>query len=484
MLFNSFKFLLFFPIVTVIYFFIKKEKIKLIWLLIASYFFYMCWSPKYALLMLLSTFITYISGILISKSKSDVQKKLVLFFSLVSNLGILFCFKYLNFIIDNINLVFSKIGIDTVSNFNILLPVGISFYTFQALSYSMDVYRKDVEVEKSFIKYALFVSFFPQLVAGPIEKSKDFLQQFQREHKFNYKAFLDGFLLMLGGFLLKLIIADRAAIIVNSVYNNVTSYTGLTLILATFLFAIQIYCDFYSYSVIAKGSALILGYKLSDNFDRPYLATSIKNFWRKWHISLSTWFKEYLYFPLGGSKVKKIKIIRNILIVFITSGLWHGAAWTFIVWGFLHALYQIVGMVTENIRNVFLEKINLDKNSRLHKIIQVMITFVLVDFAWIFFRANNINDAIYVVKNILNFSNSLSISKLGLDIYNFILLFITIILLIIYELMSNKINLVNAINSKPLLIRWGIYVILIFSIIIFGIYGPGYDASQFIYFQF
>ena len=444
----------------------------------------MCWSPKYALLMLLSTFITYISGILIGKSKKDVLKKMVLAFSLVSNLGILFCFKYSNFIIDNINLLFSKIGINTISNFNILLPVGISFYTFQALSYSMDVYRNDVKVEKSFIKYALFVSFFPQLVAGPIEKSKDFLQQFQYEHKFNYKDFLDGFLLMLGGFILKLIIADRAAIIVNNVYNNVNSYTGMTLILATFLFAVQIYCDFYSYSIIAKGSAKILGYNLSNNFDKPYLARSIKDFWRKWHISLSTWFKEYLYFPLGGSRVTKIKVIRNVFIVFLISGLWHGAAWTFVIWGFLHGLYQVVGMLTEKLRDNFIKKFKLNKIPKLHEIIQIIITFVLADFAWIFFRANTINDAIYVIKNIFNFNQAFSLFSLGLDRYNIILLFASTIILILYELFSDRINILKTINSKPLVIRWVIYMILIFSIIIFGIYGPGYDASQFIYFQF
>ena len=481
MLFNSIKFLIFFPIVFIIYFLIKKEYIKQIWLLICSYVFYMSWNPVFALLMLFSTFVTYISSILMDKYKNN--KKLFLTLSLLINLAILFYFKYFNFIIDNINNIFSFLKISQISTFDILLPVGISFYTFQALSYSMDVYRNDVKVEKNFIKYALFVSFFPQLVAGPIEKSKVFLQQFNEEHKFNYEDVKNGLLIMLGGYILKLIIADRAAIVVNQVYNNVTDYTGISLIIATVLFAIQIYCDFYAYSTIAKGAAKTLGYKLSDNFDTPYLSTTIKEFWRRWHISLSTWFKEYLYFPLGGSRVKKVKLVRNILIVFIVSGLWHGAAWTFIIWGALHGLYQVIGIYTTNIRNKYNTFIRLDKYPKLHKFIKIIICFILVDFAWIFFRANTLNDAFYVIKNIFNFSN-LNITMLGLDKYNFILLFISIISLLLYEIFSKKINLINWINNKNIIIRWIIYLIIIFTILIFGIYGPGYDASQFIYFQF
>ena len=481
MLFNSIKFLIFFPIVFFIYFLIKKEYIKQIWLLICSYIFYMSWNPVFALLMLFSTFVTYISSILMNKYKN--HKKIFLTLSLLINLAILFYFKYFNFIIDNINNIFGFLNLSQIKTFDILLPVGISFYTFQALSYSMDVYRNDVKVEKNFIKYALFVSFFPQLVAGPIEKSKVFLQQFNEEHKFNYNNVKNGLLTMLGGYILKLIIADRAAIVVNQVYNNVTDYTGISLIIATVLFAIQIYCDFYAYSTIAKGAAQTLGYKLSDNFDTPYLSTSIKEFWRRWHISLSTWFKEYLYFPLGGSRVKKIKLVRNILIVFIVSGLWHGAAWTFIIWGALHGLYQVIGMFTTKIRNNFNAFIKLDKHPKIHKFIKIIICFVLVDFAWIFFRANTLNDAFYVIKNIFNFSN-LNITMLGLDKYNFILLFISIILLIIYEIFNKKINLIDWINNKNIIIRWIIYLIIIFTILIFGIYGPGYNASQFIYFQF
>lgn len=482
MLFNSFKFLIFFPIVTLIYFFIKKDNLKLVWLLICSYFFYICWNPIFSLLMLFSTFVTYIFGLLMDKYEK--HKKLFLILSLLINLGILFYFKYFSFILDNINNLLSLFNIKAINSFDILLPVGISFYTFQALSYSIDVYRKDVKVERNFIKYALFVSFFPQLVAGPIEKSKNFLKQFNLKHIFNYNDVKNGILTMLGGYVLKLVIADRAAIVVNQVYNNLTSYTGFPLIISTFLFAFQIYCDFYAYSLIAKGSAKILGYKLSDNFNTPYLSKSIKEFWRRWHISLSTWFKEYLYIPLGGSRVDKLKIVRNIIIVFTVSGLWHGAAWTFIIWGLLHAIYQIIGMFTTNIRGKICKFLKLDRHKVLHNVIQVIICFALVDFAWIFFRANNLSDAVYVLKNILNFTNNFSFANLGLNKSNLILLAISILILIVYELSIKKVNLINFINNRNIIIRWIIYFAILYIIIIFGVYGPGYDASQFIYFQF
>ena len=284
---------------------------------------------------------------------------------------------------------------------------------------------------------------------------------------------------MLGGGILKLVIADRAAIAVNQVYNNLSLYTGLPLILATILFAFQIYCDFYAYSLIAKGSAQVLGYNLSQNFDKPYLSTSIKDFWRRWHISLSTWFKEYLYIPLGGSRVSKLKIIRNILIVFCVSGLWHGAAWTFLIWGLLHGLYQILGMLTKNTRNKISNILALEKHPLIHKIFQIIICFILVDFAWIFFRANTLYDAFYVIRNIFNFSEGLKLANFGLSRANLVLLFFSIVCLIVYEIFNHKFNIL-----RNIIVRWVLYFIIIYIILIFGIYGPGYDASQFIYFQF
>lgn len=340
MLFNSMHFLLFFPIVTFIYFFIP-HKFRYIWLLITSYYFYMSWNPKYALLIGISTIITYLSGILIEKSnkitdkqKSKFFKKLWVFLSLFINLSILFLFKYCNFFTYTLTKIFSLINITIkVPSFDFILPVGISFYTFQALSYTIDVYRGNIKFEKNLGKYALFVSFFPQLVAGPIEKSKDLLNQFNEKHIFDYNRVKNGLVLMLWGFFQKVFISDRLAILVDTVFNNPSNYKGLEIIVASVFFAIQIYCDFSSYSNIARGAAEVMGFDLSLNFKQPYFSKSIQEFWRRWHITLGAWFKDYLYIPLGGNKCSKWRRYFNNMVVFLISGLWHGAAINFIIWG-------------------------------------------------------------------------------------------------------------------------------------------------------
>ena len=340
MLFNSFSYLIFFPIVVLLYFAIPY-KARYLWLLAASYYFYMAWNPKYALLMALSTVLTYLSGLLIGREtrltatveagspvyrNAIFRRKLWVFLSMISNLSILFLFKYFDFFIDNVNRVLGHLGMELLNpTFDVILPVGISFYTFQALSYTMDVYRGEIYVEKNLFKYALFVSLFPQLVAGPIERSKNLLVQINRRHTFDYERVKNGLLLMLWGFFLKLVIADRVAVIVNTVYNGYTNYHGLILAVATLFFGIQIYCDFYAYSLIAKGSAQVLGFRLMDNFKQPYFSRSIGEFWHRWHISLSTWFRDYLYIPLGGNRKGTLRKYINVMIVFLVSGLWHGA---------------------------------------------------------------------------------------------------------------------------------------------------------------
>jgi len=327
MLFNSFNFFYFFPVVVILYF-VLPNRIRWFWLLITSYFFYMCWNPKYALLILTSTIITYITAIYIQKEGDDKNKKLYVAISFISNLAILVGFKYFNFINENVAILFNEFGLNwQISNLNILLPVGISFYTFQALSYTMDVYRGDIKATRNFGKYALFVSFFPQLVAGPIEKSANLLPQFDKIVKFNYERIKDGMVMVMWGLFKKLVIADRLAILVNTVYNSPKEYAGFELIIATCFFAVQILCDFSAYTDIAIGAAKILGFDLMKNFDRPYFSKSIPEFWRRWHISLGAWFKDYLYFPLGGSRVSKLLKYRNVMIVFLVSGLWHGASW-------------------------------------------------------------------------------------------------------------------------------------------------------------
>ena len=486
MLFNSFHFLIFFPIVTLIYFFIPY-RVRWIWLLITSYYFYMCWNPKYAILIATSTLITYLSGILISKSKD--KKKLWVALSFISNLGILFFFKYFNFAIENINIILNKLHITLITpSFDVLLPVGISFYTFQALSYTVDVYRGDVKPEKNLGKYALFVSFFPQLVAGPIETSKHLLDQFNHNYDFDYDRVKSGLLLMLWGFFQKLVIADRVAIVVNTVYNDYTNYSGFTLIVATVLFAFQIYCDFSSYSDIAIGCARVMGFELMQNFNRPYFSKSIAEFWRRWHISLGGWFRDYLYIPLGGSRHGKLKKYRNIMIVFLTSGLWHGAGWGFIVWGFLHGFYQVVGDLLKPTREYFIDKLNINKNGFFHRLSQIVIVFILVDFAWIFFRANTFRDAIGIIKNMFVFNPWIlfdgSLYNLGLDQKDFIVGILAIFALIIVSLLRRNTRLINLIGNQNIIVRWVFYFTFLYSILIFGIYGPGYEAQQFIYFQF
>lgn len=333
MLFNSIQFVIFLPFVILI-FYILPAKYRYLGLLIASYYFYMCWNVKYTFLLFMSTFITYMSGILIEKTNKIKMKKVWVTVSFLLNLSILIFFKYFNFILESINVVLDLLEIQfKFLEYNIILPVGISFYIFQALSYTMDVYRGEIKAEKNMGKYALFVSFFPQLVAGPIERSKNLLNQINNINKFNYKKIKNGFLLSLWGFFQKIVIADRLAILVNEVYGNYEKYEGFQIFIATVFFAIQIYCDFAGYSNIAIGVAQMMGFQLMQNFKQPYFSKSVAEFWRRWHISLSSWFKDYLYIPLGGNKKGKIRKYMNIMIVFLISGFWHGANWTYILWG-------------------------------------------------------------------------------------------------------------------------------------------------------
>ncbi len=498
MLFNSYQFLIFFPIVVLIYWAIPL-RFRYIWLLAASYYFYMCWNAKYALLLLFSTAVTYASGIIINKIKSlEIEEgkrtrymKLCVAFSFVINIGVLAWFKYFNFIFENVQKVFAHIGIALSSPaFDIVLPVGISFYIFQALSYTVDVYRGDIDAEKNFLKYALFVSFFPQLVAGPIERSKNLLKQVAEPHRFDYEKCREGFLLMLWGFFLKLVIADRAAIIVNTVYNDYGSYPGMYLVVATVLFAFQIYCDFAGYSTIAMGAAKIMGFELMENFDCPYFAKSVSEFWRRWHISLSSWFRDYLYIPLGGNRKGTARKYFNMMIVFLTSGMWHGAQWSFIVWGGINGLYQIIGERLMPLRNKLNKLLRLKRESFGHKLFKVVTTFVLIDFAWIFFRANRFTDAFGIIKSMFSVRNwwvlfDDSLFTLGLDWKNFVLLILAILILLVSDIFKYKgIKVRRVIMRQELWFRWSLYIAAIAGILVFGIWGPGYDASAFIYFQF
>ena len=450
----------------------------------ASYYFYMAWKPAYIILIIISTLIDYFAGIMMGRTEDKNKRKKYLILSLVSNLSLLFLFKYFNFFNDSAKTVLEYLNIPFyLPQFRLLLPMGISFYTFQTMSYSIDVYNGVIKPEKHLGIFALYVTFFPQLVAGPIERSENLLPQFREKHDFDYDLATNGLKLIAWGLFKKVVIADRVAILVNTVYNNVHDYTGLPLILATILFAFQIYCDFSGYSDIAIGSAQFMGYRLMENFRRPYFSKSISEFWRRWHISLSTWFKDYIYIPLGGNRVSKWKWQLNLATVFLISGLWHGANWTFVVWGAIHGFYQIFSIWTSSIRKRIVKLIGLDKIPTLHNILQIIITFTLVCFGWIFFRANNISDAIYVIKNMfINIGNGVPIDQLGLDSFQLKVAFLSIGVMELIHLIQEykKKTIREIISTKPIWIRWSLYYILVLCIILLGTFG----SQEFIYFQF
>ena len=498
MLFNSIQFIIFLPIVILIYF-VVPQKIKNIWLLVASYYFYMSWNAKYAILICTSTVITYLAGIAMDRielscsneKKKIGYKRICIAVSFVLNLGILGYFKYTNFFLGLLKDAFSLININlNVPVFDILLPVGISFYTFQALGYIVDIYRGEIYAEKNFLRYALFVSFFPQLVAGPIERSKNLLKQLAVPKRFSFDNLREGLFIMLWGFFVKLVIADRAAIFVNTVYSDVDMYSGMYIAVAACLFAIQIYCDFYGYSLIAKGSAKILSIDLMENFNYPYLRTSIADFWRGWHISLSTWFRDYLYIPLGGNRKGRIRKYINIMIVFMTSGLWHGASISFVIWGGLHGVYQIIGDILKPIRNKINTIMQFDENSLGCRIYRTIVTFGLSTFAFIFFRADSALMAFRAIKNMITVYNPWifvngDIFSLGLDNKNIELLLLSLLILLIADICKMK-NIVirELIISQNMWFRCLVVAVAITFILTFGIWGPGYSEASFIYFQF
>lgn len=488
MVFNSIDFLLFFPI-AVIVFFIVPVKVRYIWLLLTSYYFYMFWNAKYALLITVSIVITYCCGLLVERFNDESRvtlKRVSLVGSLVLNLGILMVFKYGNFLLENIDFICNRLGIGNVDRrLDLLLPVGISFYTFQALSYTMDVYNGKIKAEKNILRYALFVSFFPQLVAGPIERSERLLPQIQGIEKikaFDYKRIREGLLIMMFGYFQKLVIADRASIVVNSVLNDYSKYGLLEICLAVFLFGFQIYCDFGGYTCIAIGAAKVMGFDLMQNFRQPYLAQSIKDFWRRWHISLTSWFTDYLYIPLGGNRKGNLRKYINILIVFGISGLWHGASWHFVIWGLIHALYQIVeGIISGN-----KEKNSEDrKDNIIVKAIKIIWIYCLVDFAWLFFAVDKLGDIAGIFRSAMSGLHKVGFTELGLQKGNLVFLMAAIAVLLIADILKEAgISVLDFIYRQNIVIRWTFYMVALWLIIMFGIYGLAYDTSTFIYFQF
>ena len=479
MLFNSIFFLLVFLPIVVFLYFILPYKFRWILLLMASFYFYASFIPKYLLLVIFILVIDYFSGILIERFKNKIGKKIVVISCILLNMGILFYYKYFNFIINSVNKFFE--AVKTGYHFNaldIILPIGISFLLFQSLGYVIDVYRKDIKAEKHLGYFSLFVMFFPQLVAGPIERASNLLGQLKEKHDFDYKRFIDGVLLLLFGLFKKVVIADRAAFFVNNVYNNIWGYEGVSFIFATVFFAFQIYCDFSGYSDMAIGMAKILGINLMKNFDDPYASRSISEFWKRWHISLSTWFKDYLYIPLGGNRVSKFRNYLNLFITFTISGMWHGANWTFFIWGALNGIYLILGKIKDNILEKFRKKksenIILDKINNIKKII---ITFSLTCFAWVFFRANGLSNVKYIMIHTF-FSNNF-LNKGFFPGQNLISLSIVVISIILMQIVYYFIRKKSFERSSYVLRIFGIFILL-FLVLLFG----EFYNNQFIYFQF
>ncbi len=497
MLFNSVQFLIFFPVVLLLYY-VLPEKTRKYMLLIASFYFYMSWSFNYVFLILFSIIVTYLGSIYIDKiNASDKQEKskkrsknLIILTVLSTNLLILFVFKYFNFFFARLFQIINFTGANLQAPYlNWLLPVGISFYTFQALSYTIDVYKGTIKAERRFVNYALFVSFFPQLVAGPIERSGNLLPQLNNLKGFDFENFKQGLKLMLFGFFQKIVIADNIAAIVNTVYENPSDYYGAQILIATVLFAFQIYCDFAGYSNIAIGCAKCMGIKLMQNFKTPYFARSVREFWRRWHISLSTWFKDYLYIPLGGNRKGKTRTYINIIIVFAVSGLWHGAELTFLFWGLLHGAYQIIEILSEKHLSRAKTVLKIKENGILNRATSLLLTFVLVDFAWIFFRANSLSDSIIILKNMFNFdyytSQYFDITALGVDERQAIIILVSFAILFVcsYLQYSDKTAKLSAKIPEPL--KWAGYIAAVNYVLVFGNYSLNSDvAQQFIYFQF
>ena len=480
MLFNSFQFLVFLPIVFGFYWlFSKSLKIQNVILLCSSYFFYSRWDYRFLFLLIFSTLLDYFTGLKIEKTIENKSKKIWLILSIGINLGFLFVFKYYNFFINSFNklLIYFHFEVD-IWILKIILPVGISFYTFHGISYLIDIYHQKIRAERNFVNYSLFVSYFPLLVAGPIERATHLLPQIKKERTFNYVRTIDGLKLILFGLFKKIVIGDLAAIMVNDIFNNYNLYNGSSLAIGAVLFAFQIYGDFSGYSDIAMGVSKLFGIELLKNFSLPYFSRDIAEFWRRWHISLSSWFRDYVYIPLGGSKSTTFKKIRNIFIIFILSGFWHGANWTFIIWGLLNAMYFLPLMLLKNNRNN-ITIVAYESNATFKDLINIITTFILTCFGWIFFRSINIKQAINYINQIFSYS---IFEKPNFTTYNqFLSYFILLIFFLFLEWKGRKYNHTLedfGINWKRKY-RYLFYYMMIFLIIFL----QGKE-QKFIYFNF
>src|SRR5687767_726322 len=494
MLFNSLQFAIFFPVVTLLYFALP-HRWRGAMLLAASCLFYMAFVPAYILILAVTILIDYVAGIRIEATNGR-RKRLWLIVSIASTCAVLFVFKYFDFFNETIALAARAMGMDyAVRALQLLLPVGLSFHTFQSLSYVIEVYAGRQRAERDFGLYALYVMFYPQLVAGPIERPQNLLHQLREVHRFDDARVVSGLQLMAWGLVKKVVVADRLAELANRVYDAPTQFTGLPLVIGTVAFAFQIYCDFSGYSDIAIGSAQVMGFDLMKNFDRPYIARSVSEFWRRWHISLSTWFRDYLYVPLGGNRVARPRWYANVFIVFLVSGLWHGARWTFVVWGALHGAYLVASLVSAGTRARLRAVSGLERHPALLRISQTTITFVLVGVAWVFFRATSLGDAWYVVTHLASGLGAQlsaigagepaaigSLVFLGFERSKVVLAGGAIVGLLIVERVqgARPIPLRVRIAGARAPLRWAAYACAVLTIMTLGVF----DSAKFIYFQF
>ncbi|WP_299215943.1 MBOAT family O-acyltransferase [uncultured Dokdonia sp.] len=480
MLFNSIDFALFLPIVFLIYWGIVQKSISVqnVFIILASYTFYGWWDWRFLFLILTSTLVDYFVGLGLKKQESQKRRKALLGLSIATNIGILVFFKYYNFFLDNFVNAFSLFGKEiSVTSLQIILPVGISFYTFQTLSYSIDVYKRKIAPTTDFFAFTAFVCFFPQLVAGPIERAKHLLPQFQKKRYFKYEDAVDGLKQILWGLFKKMVIADTCGRYADLAFTHTADYNSSSLVLGVLFFSFQIYADFSGYSDIAIGVAKLFGFDLKQNFRNPYFSSSVIEFWRRWHISLSTWFRDYVYIPLGGSNVSTIGFVRNILLVFIVSGFWHGASWTFVIWGFLHA---VLYLVTYFLRQRNKKKFSSEHTYQVLYVCKIFFTFLLVSFAWIFFRANSIQHAFLYIHNL--FSTSMNSFPNFISKGNLLVLLFFLILLLFIEWKGREDHhaIKKLFQKRHRLLRWSFYSLLIFFIGMFA----NTDEVPFIYFQF
>ncbi len=483
----SLPFFVFLFIVISIYF-LAPKRFRWVVLLAASYYFYGTFKIQYVFILAFSTIVAYSTALLMERQPSTSGKRKILLAGCICNLGILFLFKYYNFFSDSIAIILNKFNLSFQSHFiRLVVPVGISFYIFQIVSYMIDVYRGTKTAERHLGFFALYVSFFPKLLAGPIERAKQFLPQLHEYHRWDWERVTNGFKLMVWGLFKKMGVADRLAVFVDTVFNNLNVYEGPSLALASVFYSFQIYCDFSGYTDIAIGISQVFGFKLTDNFDRPYVARSVAEFWRRWHISFSTWLRDYLTYPSAETALIRHDFDGNLMVVFLVCGLWHGANWTFVVWGFIHGIFLVNGLISRSIRSRINRTLGLDSAPTIHRYLQICITFILVSLAWIFFRAASIHDALYVVThlhtgwtNIFKEAGFESMILLGRPKSQFIIILASLAFVWLIHFIEDHNAMRSMLSEKPFYLRWPVYYVMLIAVLLLS--APG--SQKYIYFQF